>query len=86
MLWYRISLSEDGVKIETPSSRLLDNGPGRAPSGTLNKIVLYTRTSVPESAFIEAHAGYRLEERINDSFKFTRLDSQSRLGHSEFRM
>jgi putative methyltransferase (TIGR04325 family) len=73
MLWHRMYLSHDGIETETQSSQLIDNGPGQAPLSTKNKVVRYTRTSIPESAFIDAHEGYRLEHSGNGSFKFIRL-------------
>jgi putative methyltransferase (TIGR04325 family) len=74
MLWQRMFLSQGGVVTEMQSSRLIDNGPGRAPSGTPNTTVSYQRTAIPEADFMAAHAGYRLDSRSEDSFKFVRQD------------
>jgi putative methyltransferase (TIGR04325 family) len=74
MLWHRMFLSDSDVRTETQTSRLIENGPGRAPLGTPNMVVQYERTAIPESVFIGAHAGYRLDGSGNGSFKFTRAD------------
>jgi putative methyltransferase (TIGR04325 family) len=75
MLWYRLFLSQDHIFTETQSSRLIDNGPGRAPPGTPNMVVQYARTAIPEKVFVAAHTGYRLDTRDGDFFKFRRADA-----------
>jgi putative methyltransferase (TIGR04325 family) len=74
MLWHRMFFSQGDIRMETQVSRLVDNGPGRAPSGTPDMAVEYARTAIPESVFIAAHAGYTLDSSGNGSFKFTRAD------------
>jgi putative methyltransferase (TIGR04325 family) len=41
MLWHRMFFSPDDIRTETQVSRLIDNGPGRAPTGTPNMVVQY---------------------------------------------
>jgi hypothetical protein len=74
MLWHRMFLSQGGTRSETQVSRLIDNGPGRAPSGTPNMVVQYARTAIPEAVFITAHSGYTLDNSGDGWFKFIRAD------------
>jgi putative methyltransferase (TIGR04325 family) len=74
MLWHRMFLSQADTRTEAQVSRLIDNGLGRAPSGTPNMVVQYDRTAIPEAVFIAAHSGYRLDNSGDGSFKFTRAD------------
>jgi putative methyltransferase (TIGR04325 family) len=71
MLWYRVLLSNEGIKHELQSSLLGDNGPGRLQN-LKEKTVRYTRTKIPEQTFLDAHADYLLVERGSDWFRFAR--------------
>lgn len=68
MIWSRMSFAP-AVTISVQTSRLTDNGPGRA-RGVANKRVQYVETKIPESDFIAAHAGYDLAERSENAFRF----------------
>jgi|GraSoi2013_100cm_1033763.scaffolds.fasta_scaffold49529_2 putative methyltransferase (TIGR04325 family) len=70
MLWERMNLSRHRTEVKTQISRLTDNGPGRAPRGSANKLVRYTVTRIPESTFIKCHVGYLLESSGNGKYRF----------------
>ena len=70
MLWKRLSLSKSSIEREIQSSLLGDNGPGFLP-GLREKTVKYTRTKIPEQAFLDAHIDYILTERGPDWFNFS---------------
>ena len=70
MLWYRLFLTDGGCMSEMQTSHLIDNGPGRAPLGIDNKIVQYERIGLPETEFVDAHTGYTLITRRENSFRF----------------
>lgn len=70
MIWDRLFLSNDGYAQEVQTSHLIDNGPGKAPLGVGNKIVQYQRTGLPEAEFVDAHAGYTVVMRRENSFRF----------------
>jgi len=69
MLWYRVIFSDE-PKPEVQSSYLGDNGPGSIQIA--EKIVRYTRTPIPETAFLAVHEGYDIESRGADWFSFVR--------------
>ena len=73
MLWYRVLLSGETMEREIQSSLLGDNGPGKL-SGIREKNVRHSRARIPEQTFLAAHAGYALNERGRDWFRFTRID------------
>jgi hypothetical protein len=69
MLWQRVFLSPDEVtRREVQSSFLGDNGPGFM--NVKEKTMRYEHTRIPERAFLEAHAGYKLVDRGPDWFTF----------------
>jgi putative methyltransferase (TIGR04325 family) len=68
MLWKRVTLSAGETEQETQRTILGDNGPGKSVPDTRN--VEYTRTSIPEEAFLLAHHGYDLIGRGEDWFTF----------------
>jgi len=70
MLWQRLVLSANSTERDVQSSLLGENGPGSIR--VREKTVRYTRTKIPESIFLEAHAGYTLAERGADWFRFVR--------------
>ncbi|MET0675959.1 MAG: hypothetical protein ABW175_09190 [Bradyrhizobium sp.] len=70
LIWSRIALSGSGMRQTLQSSRLSDNGPGKAPRGLANKTVRYVVTAIPEAEFLAAHQAYELTERGTDWFKF----------------
>ena len=69
LIWNRVALSI-ALERRLQSSRLGDNGPGKAPPGLTNKTVKYAYTAIPEAEFLAAHSGYELTERGTDWFKF----------------
>lgn len=74
MLWSRMFLSDEDFYAETQSSKLVDNGPGRAPAGTPNMIVKHERRAIPEDVFLKAHRSYSLEPGGGGSYKFALVD------------
>jgi len=70
LIWGRVALSGSGIKRTLQSSRLSDNGPGKAPQDLANKTVRYVVTAIPEAEFLAAHKAYELTERGTDWFKF----------------
>ncbi len=74
MIWERMRFSSGGLMRETQISRLVDNGPGRSPRGTEDKLLACSQTLMPEMDFLSIHtqSGYRLRERGSDWFRFDR--------------
>ena len=70
MNWQRMTLSHAETHRELQSSLLSDNGPG-ALAVKKEKTVKYTRTSIPEQTFLDAHINYVLTERGSDWFRFS---------------
>jgi len=70
MIWERITLSKQCIEREVQSSLLGDNGPGSL-AGLREKTVRYTRTKIPERAFLDAHNEYVLTERGEGWFRFS---------------
>jgi putative methyltransferase (TIGR04325 family) len=70
MLWRRVALASRATERDIQSHLLGDNGPGSML--VKEKTVRYTRTKIPEGAFLNAHAGYTLVERGLDWFRFVR--------------
>lgn len=67
MQWRRVFLSDIDSKRERQLSLLGENGPAGRFKG---KAVRYTRTSIPETSFLDAHCDYQLIERGADWFRF----------------
>jgi hypothetical protein len=70
MMWKRLLLSNH-PEADVQKSRLADNGPGKL-RGIKDKTVSYTRRTIPESAFLACHDGYRLADRRGVTFRFVR--------------
>lgn len=68
MIWERVFLNDSPNRIEQ-ISLLSQNGPGFIFSRKRVKTVI---TPITERAFLEAHSGYMLAHRLNNSFRFER--------------
>lgn len=69
MAWERVLLSQTAIQKEVQTSFLSDNGPGFGAVGQ-ERIVKYSRTRLPETAFLAAHREYEIAERGADWFRF----------------
>ena len=65
MMWHRVPISDAEVEPEVQTSFLSENGPGSL-STAKHKLFKYARNRIPDAAFVAAHAGYRVTERIPD--------------------
>lgn len=65
MVWYRVPITEGRMQREVQGSFLGDNGPG-PHLRQREKIVKYTRTWIPEDAFLNAHENYHVVDRGPD--------------------
>lgn len=75
MLWRRLFLSES-ARHDIQTSFLSDNGPGHIR--VKEKLVRYSRTAITEQQFVNAHAGYAIKHRGEDSFHFVYQSTRRR--------
>jgi hypothetical protein len=73
MLWRRMVFSRtDRIEVDEQLSRLDEHGPKIASGSVSRKLVRIKRNKIPEPAFLTYHVGYRLVERNEGCFRFTK--------------